>query len=172
MVYAIADETLKIIHEESVRGLTQQAATLDGIRARAGTLLVAASLVTAFLGAQALQAHQRVERIEGEVLTRAEVTSLGWGAVGCFIGILAVCIRLLMPWQWVFTHNVHQLMDDFLQADPPKTEDELYYHLAYWNWVHGRGNARRLTAMLLLFSAGCALLAGEAVLWLLVLVEG
>jgi hypothetical protein len=161
----------RVIFEESVRGLAQQEQTLDGIRGRAGTLLTAASLITAFLGGQALEVNQTVERIAGEAVTRSEITTFGWAAVGCFVGTLAVAILLLLPWRWVFTHDVHQLMDDFVVADEPeRTDEELYYHLAYWNYVNSRGNARRLDWMLALFTMGCILLAAEAILWLLVLV--
>jgi hypothetical protein len=161
----------KAIFEESARGLGQQEHALEAIRSRAGTLLTAASLITAFLGGQGLGAHQVVVRISGEAVTHPEITRLGWGAVGCFIGVLLVAFVLLLPWRWVFTHDVHKLLDDFDVPTPKPPEHDLYYHLAYWNHVNAHGNAKKLELMFGFFGLGCALLAAEAILWILVIVE-
>jgi hypothetical protein len=50
----VSEEAERIVYEESVRALMQQKEVLDGLRARAGTLLGAVSIATAFLSSQAL----------------------------------------------------------------------------------------------------------------------
>jgi hypothetical protein len=50
----MAVDISRVVYEESVRAMNQQAGVLDNLRARAGTLIAAASLVTGFLGGQAL----------------------------------------------------------------------------------------------------------------------
>src|SRR5213079_1638258 len=108
-------------------GLARQESVLDGLRVRAGTLLTASSIVTAFLGGQALRSHEVVTRVAGQSSTHTAITSLGWAAVGCFLAILAVCIALLLPWQWASGHNIHTLMDQFLEGEPSRSEDDLRY---------------------------------------------
>jgi hypothetical protein len=56
---SVAKTTADIVYEESVRAITQQEAALDGLRARTGTLLAAASITTAFLGGEALAREPR-----------------------------------------------------------------------------------------------------------------
>lgn len=47
----------QLAYETSLRALTQQEASLNEIRSRAGTLLAASSIVASFLGGQALTNH-------------------------------------------------------------------------------------------------------------------
>jgi uncharacterized membrane protein len=158
---------VEIIYTESLRKLADQRDTRDSIRARAGTLLTAASIVTAFLGAQALSSHQTVVKVGNSSVTHTEINSLGWAAVGCFIGILIACICLIVPWRWDTTHDAHYLLEEFYEATPPPPQEELYQHLAFYNEDAGQKNESRIKTMAVVLSAACLVLAAEAVLWLL-----
>jgi hypothetical protein len=54
--------TERIVYDESVRALSYQDEVLSGLRTRAGTLLAAAALVTAFLAPAALEVRAEVYR--------------------------------------------------------------------------------------------------------------
>jgi hypothetical protein len=66
----VSEEAERIVYEESVRTLAQQKEVLDGLRARAGTLLAAVSVATAFLSTQALDTP--------------ELGALAWSAIVLF----------------------------------------------------------------------------------------
>jgi hypothetical protein len=50
----LSDQTERVVYEESVRTVDGQRELLEGVRARAGTLLATAFVATAFFGAQRL----------------------------------------------------------------------------------------------------------------------
>jgi hypothetical protein len=158
------ERTEQIVYEESLRDLSQQHAVLDNLRARTGTLLTAASLVTAFLGARAFE-ETKIDAF-GHAYTQSNIGVLGWAATGCFLGVLVLCLFLLapIPTKWFFSHDVHQLMDLLLDREEPASAAELYRHLSYWNGVNSRTNGRKLNWMYVLFALGSALLAAETVL--------
>jgi len=141
------------VYDESTRTLRQQFDLLDGLRSRAGTLLAAASLATAFLSAQA----------------HAELDALVWAAVGLFCLVIALALIILMPWRLTFAHDPHLLIAIHLEPGPPSSIEALYRDLSYWNGVHYQENGRKLRAMIGLFAAACIALAVEMTLWLVVL---
>jgi hypothetical protein len=136
------ERTEQIVYEESLRDLSQRHAVLDNLRARTGTLLTAASLVTAFLGARAFE-ETKIDAF-GHAYTQSNIGVLGWAATGCFLGVLVLCL--------------------FLDREEPASATELYRHLSYWNGVNSRTNGRKLNWMYVLFALGSALLAAETVL--------
>jgi hypothetical protein len=161
--------TERLVYEESVRTVTQQRELLDGLRARAGTVLAAASVSTAFLSAPALAQHQTIDVIRGRAITHPSITGLGWVAVALFCLVVILAVVILVPWRWTFVHHPHRLIAVHLEPGPPSTEVELFRNLAYWNGAHYDSNGWKLDAMLALFAAACLLLLTEIVIWLLIL---
>jgi hypothetical protein len=151
--------TEKIVYEESVRLLASQESNLAGLRARAGTLLAAASLVTAFLAPPALEANRNLATVR-------VFDGLAWAATGCFVGLVIVSLAVLWPYKWTFGHDAHKLMDDLLDTDPPADEETLLRHLSYWNDVNHTSNLATLRPLFFAFGLGCVLLAAEIGLWL------
>jgi hypothetical protein len=160
-----SDGVIRIIYAESVRNLERQAVTLDGLRERAGTLLAAAALVTAFLAPPALKVS--------ESSTRASFHFglLAWLATGAFVGVVLTSLGVLLPKSWVFGHGAWDLLDKFVEAKPPRDEVELQYHLAYYNEEYHEANAKKIGWLFLVFAAGCALLAAEVGFWLAAVVH-
>lgn len=89
----MADSVAAIAYEETVRGLTAQAGVLDNLRTRAGTLIAVASLVTSFLGGQALAKPT----FRGGVLERQPLAGWGVGAVAAFVLLAIAAIVILWP---------------------------------------------------------------------------
>lgn len=156
---AMNSVTERIVYDESVRLLASQETTLAGLRGRAGTLLAAASLVTAFLAPPALETTRR-----GNVVRVFD--GFAWSATGCFVGLVIVSLVVLWPYRWIFGHDAHQLMDDLLDPDPPTDEAVLLRHLAYWNDVNHTSNAEKLEWLFVAFGLGSVLLAAEIAFWL------
>jgi hypothetical protein len=160
--------TERIVYNESVKRLASQESVLSGLRARAGTLLGAASLVTAFLAPQAL----RVERSAAGASAKAAMfDTLAWVATGAFVGVVLCAMAVLLPYKWIFGHSAHELMDHLLDPEPPNGEARLYRHLAYYNDVHHTANATKLGRLFFIFALGCVLLAAEIGLWLFAIVR-
>ncbi len=165
----MSEQTERVVYEESTRTISEQRGLLDGLRVRAGTLLAAASLATAFLSAPALSQHQVVDVIRGEPIAHAELTSLSWTAIGLFCAVVLLALIILIPWRWTFAHHPHSLIAFHLEPGPPSTLEELYRNLSYWNGAHYDQNGWKLEVMFALFAVACASLVGEIVIWLLIL---
>jgi hypothetical protein len=157
----VSVEAERIVYEESVRTLSQQREVLDGLRARAGTLVAAASVATAFLSTQALDTP--------------ELGSLAWSAIILFCIVVVVSLAILVPWGWTFSHHPHLLIGIHLESErpspgwKPSTASEIYRNISYWNGVHYSENGRKLELMLVLFAVACAALTAEIVIWLILL---
>jgi hypothetical protein len=159
----VSEAAERIVYEESLRTLTQQKEVFDGLRARAGTLLGAVSIATAFLSSQALE--------------RPELDALTWSAIVlfCLVVVLALVILVPIPWVATFAHHPHLLIGIHLESErpspdwKPSTPSEIYRNLSYWNGVHYDRNGRKLALMSAFFSVSCLALAAEIVIWLILL---
>ncbi len=159
----MSEEAERIVYEESVRTLSQQKEVLDGLRARAGTLLLAVSVATAFLSTQALDGP--------------DLDSLAWSAIAlfCFVVLLSLVVLIPLPWGWTFAHHPHLLIGIHLDSErpppgwSPSTPSEIYRNISYWNGVHYNNNGTKLDAMFVLFTIAGVALAAEIVIWLILL---
>jgi hypothetical protein len=72
------EATTRVVYEAAVRAASDQASVLDGLRARAGTVLAATALVSSFLGGQALRnaEHLRALSLIGLALALFAVSAL------------------------------------------------------------------------------------------------
>jgi hypothetical protein len=159
----VREEAERIVYEESVRSLAQQRELLDGLRSRAGTLLGAASIATAFLSSQAIRPPD------------AELGSLAWTAIVLFCVVIVLALAILIPWHWTFAHHPHSLIGVHIESEDapkdwqPSTVSEIYRDISYWNGVHYDTNGRKLKVMLGVFAIACTALAAELVIWLILL---
>jgi hypothetical protein len=159
----VSEEAERIVYEESVRTLSQQKEVLDGLRARAGTLLAAVSVATAFLSTQALDTP--------------DFDALAWSAVVLFslVVLLSLTVLVPLPWGWTFAHHPHLLIGVHLDSDrpppgwQPSTPSEIYRNISYWNGVHYNENSAKLDVMFVLFAIACVALVAEIVIWLILL---
>jgi hypothetical protein len=145
-----------IVYTESVRAVTLQEAALDGLRARTGTLLAAASITTAFLG--------------GEALAREPRLVLGsWAAITSFCLVGALAITILWPWTWRFSHDASVLIEDHIEVPERSQAEQVQLFLARTNDRNWDANQRKLDRLFWCFRVGSLFLAVEVVLWIVVL---
>jgi hypothetical protein len=144
--------TYRIIYDEAVRAITNQRDAVDELRARAGTLLAAVNIATAFLAGTSLA---------------TPVSPFAAGAFGCFAVAVLLCVAVLWPSQgWVFTFNAGLLVRDYAEASPPASAAETHRDLALWLQQHYEENEPRLRRRYWRFGIACAYLGVEIALWL------
>jgi hypothetical protein len=151
------DSPAAIIYAEAVRALEEQESNLDGLRVRTGTLLAAVSLITAFLGAQAIARH-------GGSLGVA-----GWVAVAFFVASALGGLVVLWPWTWSFVVSPATLIEDHVDVEDPTSADELALYLARVHEENWNANAARLEWLFWAFRAATICLAAEVCSWLIAL---
>jgi hypothetical protein len=156
----MADGIANIAYEETVRGLTAQAGVLDNLRTRAGTLIAVASLVTSFLGGQALAKPSfRAGALERQPLE-------GWAivAIVAFVLVAVAAIVVLWPRRWNFTMSAAVLLTDEWRA---LSSDEAKEHLAAYHEENYESNRGQLDMLFWAFRVGCVLLVVETIAWIL-----
>jgi hypothetical protein len=152
----VSEQTAQVVYDESVRTVDTQRELLEGLRARAGTLLASAFVATAFFSARAL--------------ARPELPALAWIAILLFGVVVLMTLAVLIPWRWTFAHDPHELIAYYLEPEPPPTVEELYRNLAAWNGVHNLQNGVKLRLMFGAFGVACVALAVEIAIWLVIVV--
>ena len=144
----MAETPAGIVYQESVRAITQQEAALDGLRARTGTLLAAASITTAFIG--------------GEALAREPGLVLGaWAAIISFCVVGALSIAILWPWTWRFSHDASVLIEDHVEVPERSQTEQLQLFLGRTNDGNWDTNQRKLERLFWCFRAGSLCLAAD-----------
>jgi hypothetical protein len=158
------------IYAESFRTLDEQAKVLDGLRARAGTLVGVANVATAFVGGLALTRHPVVELIGGHATTHPRVGAVGWAAIALYVAVMLLAFLTYAPSRnWVFTHHPHGLIGAYLDPGPPVSLSEFRRTIAYYNGTHYDRNGRRLSKMFALLAAATVCFVVELILWLWIL---
>ena len=146
----VGETAESVVYAEALRGIARQQTVIDALRNRAGTLFAAASLVTAFLG--------------GQALTRdPELDTLAWLAIGAFVTLFALVLAILWPWKFRFTLSPQVLIEDHLSKSVP----ELHTYLAeIWdkNYDFNKTTVDKLHR---LFRIACSALSVEVVAWLM-----
>jgi hypothetical protein len=153
----MADTTQGVAFQEALRGVTQQQAVLNDIRARASTVLGAASISTSFLGGLALDNKQGPQ-------------GWSWLPVIAFAAVGLLTIYVLLPKAgWTFRFSAKALIRDYVEAEPPAELAEMQRDLALHLENHYERNELRLNRLFWLLRIASALLVGEVVLWLVLL---
>jgi hypothetical protein len=150
-----------VAYDEARKAVETQASLLDNLRSRASTILAAASLVTSFLGGQALAKPS----ISGGVVFQPVIGPLGWLAILAFVGVLLSTLAVLWPRGMGFDMEAQTILDATRGTTVSEQDGKAQLAL-YWDEAY-RQNAGKLDRLLWLFAASCVLLAAETVLWLL-----
>lgn len=161
--------TEELVYTESVRAITQQEAALDSLRARTGTLLAAASLITAFLGTAALDRNQALDIVRGEPHFVTDLDLLAWTAIGEFVAVAILSLFILWPWTWVFSTSARVLIEDHVDVPDRNSTAQLHRFLALSIESHWDTNQQLLDRLVWLFRAASLVLVSEVVTWLIVL---
>lgn len=149
------DPRLRLAYDESVRGWALQSTVLDELRTRAGVLIAAASVSSAFLGTSALP--------RGGHLNAGSVIAI----VG-FIAVVGLCVYVVWPAKgWVFVHNAERLITTYLADD--LSADDMYRRMTLDNAGYRKRNQARIDRRFLAFRLACMSLGLDVVVWLIVL---
>ncbi len=146
------DPRAQLVHQESVRSLDMQSASLDEIRSRTGVLLAATSVSAAFLGASALEHH-------------------GFSTVNLLAALGFIIVILLSLWvlspadDWEFAYNAQVLDEHYVEKDVSITN--MYRSMAKGYAASTKLNGIRLKWRFRLFRFACVALGLDILLWLL-----
>jgi hypothetical protein len=147
------DPRLKLIYEESLRGLSVQGAVVDELRNRAGILLSAAGVSSAFLGAADLAHHEAFG-------------TLTIAALGVFGIVIALCVYVLWPVDnWVLVHNGKALLKAYI--DPDVSIDDMYRHIAEDSTDYRTDNKGKLRYRFWAYRLACVGLGVSTILWII-----
>jgi hypothetical protein len=140
-----------LAYELSLRTLSQQEASLNELRARTGTLIAAASIVTSFLG--------------GAAITKHGLDAWGVLALVGFVGSIALATWVLLPKEHlIFSVQGSALFEDEVRADVFDI-GETHRRLAYWlDEYHGL-NLPKLSALFTCYRWSTGLVLVEVVFW-------
>jgi hypothetical protein len=161
----IADTGYEIAFDASREALAQQQASLDNLRTRAGMVLSAASIATAFLGAQALKRPKH----------RPDLWLDGWEWVATcsFLLLMLVAIALLWPVKgWVFSLGAAELIAGYIEGHRKYKVPEIQRNLALHLENHFDANQRKMSKRYFWLRVSSGLLAVQVVAWILDLVTG
>ena len=164
-IHAVSDKPYELAYEASVRAIENQAATVESLRSRAGTILAATALVTSFFGGQALT------RTESSPL---HVLSFTTAALGSFIAVSLLSLTILLPFTLRFSLSARAILrffEDVAESDrvsPPEAfrEVALQYEAMY------DSNATQIRRLAVCFRLAIVCLLGEVGFWLTVLARG
>ena len=151
-------DAARVVYEAAVRAAGDQAAVLDGLRVRAGTVLAAAALVSSFLGGQALRNADDLQ-----------VLSFVGLAVGSFVLVALLALAILWPFDFRFSLSARAMLEALGEHDGAPSSAEFFRVLALqleWRYVQNRPKIRPL---LWAFELGILCLVLEVAAWLVVL---
>lgn len=151
-----------MLYEASIRSLNRQGAALDNIRARAGTLLAGAAIVTSFLGAEALKDPGATQGSLDRSLQFWESV-----AIAAFVALAIAILVVLWPRKFKIRISAGYYLKNHIEVDEPWTTDRLQRNLALWQEIHVDENQKKLDWMMRWFEAGSILLVIEVVAWLI-----
>jgi hypothetical protein len=148
------DPRMALVYDQAVRALDDQRDLVESVRVRAGMLVSAASVATAFLAGLA-----KAER-EG-------LTTLGWWATAQFALVVILALLILWPTRrWIIRPNAKKLIRDYLEVEPAASLDEMRRDLALHmeNWIEG--NSIKLRRLFIMYQLASVALGAEVLLWI------
>ena len=149
------DASFRLAYDEAVRAVRAQAETLSGIRQRAGTVLAASVVVTAFFGGQA-------------VARGAAPSSTGWLAVVAFVLTGALSVAVLFPADPNVSTDVEAVA---ALAARESGQGEPFREVALMLWGQCRANSGRIARLQWVFRAAAVGLLVEALFWIVFLAQ-
>jgi hypothetical protein len=152
-------ELAKLAYETSLRTLSLQEASLDELRARTGTLVAAASLVTSFLG--------------GAAFTRSGFDAWSVVALAAFVLSIGAATWVLLPRKNHLIFSIHgsKLYEDEIRDDVFAI-GETHRRLAYWLDGFHDDNDPKINHLFDCYRIATALLLVAVVAWSIQLALG
>ncbi len=153
------DPRYRLAYDEALRAISQQEATLNDLRSRAGLVLAALSVVTSFLGGTALAGGGGLEAMEIV-------------ATVCFVGAGTALVWLLWPREgWRFRFGPKRIIADYVESKEPADLDEMHRDLALHLAENLSANDIKLRRLWRGFELSCSLLVVEIVAWIVALAQ-
>jgi hypothetical protein len=150
----VAESIEQLSFELTVGALGEQERALSALRARAGTVLAAASIAGSFFGAKT---------------SHGSLGALGALAMASFALCVASAIWILLPHAFVFAFRGKALLAESDHRGASNVM-EAYRTAGIWVEPHLEANRRKIASLSDCLAASCALLVAEVVLWTLSLV--
>lgn len=163
--HAVSEKPYELAYEASIRAIENQAATVESLRSRTGTILAATALVTSFFGGQALT------RADSSPLHLFSYTT---AALGSFIAVALLSLTILLPFGLRLSLSAEAILSFFedLGEGSPVSAAEALREVALQYESMYEFNARQIRVLVVCFRLAIACLAGEVGFWLTVLARG
>jgi hypothetical protein len=141
----------RLSYELSLRTLTQQESSLNELRARTGTLIAAASVVTSFLG--------------GAAIARQGIDVWSVLALVAFVASIGLATWVLLPKEHlVFSVSGSALFEDEVKADIFEI-GETHRRLAYWLDAYHAENEPKVSGLFVFYRWATGAMLVEVVFW-------
>jgi hypothetical protein len=168
-------EAYLLLFNEAVRALAAQEASLDEIRVRAGTMLSAAGVISAFLGTAALTIASGLSTTGPNPTPKEPIYLIYFGILLGLVFLIAssvVLVRLLPARSdWIFRVGTQDLLRDYIEAEPAATMPEIHRSVA-WYLADGEAkNKKALEELYRQFAWAAWLFVANLLAWFLVLGE-
>ncbi len=150
----MAESIEQLSFELTAGALAEQERALSALRARAGTVLAAASIAGSFFGAKT---------------SHGSLGALGVLAMISFALCLASAIWILLPHAFVFAFRGKTLLAESDHRGASNVIDA-YRIVGIWVEPYVESNRRKIASLSDWLAASCALLVAEVILWTLSLV--
>ncbi|MCA0034040.1 MULTISPECIES: hypothetical protein [unclassified Mesorhizobium] len=152
-----SDPRLAFIYAEAVRGLEHQQGVVESLNARAGNLIFATAFVNSLLGGRAL------------------ANGLGlWDWLALALLFLIGLLTVIMVWpyyNYTFRFDPEQLLQEFVDRDPPETIDGMYRALALRIKADMASNWRIIQRLRVTLQLALFLLLLDILAWLFAIMQ-
>ena len=161
----VSEKPYELAYEAAIRAIEDQAAVVESLRSRAGTIFAATALVTSFFGGQALSHAGR---------SPVHLLSYTTCAIGLFVAVSSLTLTMLLPFTLRFSLSAAAILkfvdgdaeDDRVTPAEALREVALQYESMY------ESNAGQIRMLVACFRLAIVCLIGEVGFWLSVLARG
>jgi hypothetical protein len=160
-IHAVSEKPYELAYEASIRAIEDQAAVVESLRSRAGTIFAATALVTSFFGGQALTHAGR---------SPVRLLSFTTGAIGLFVAVASLTLAMLLPFRLRFSLSASAILKIIDTEAVTPTEALREVALRYES-MH-EANTRQIGLLVICFRLAIVCLIGEVGFWLTVLARG
>lgn len=149
------DQRYTFLLDQVQRSLTQQQSSLDNLRARAGTIVATAALVSSFFGTRVFTA----EAPKGAAAAFTVVAILSLGVT------LAATLRIAAPYAWQWGFDGYALMNDYIEATPAVSLGNMRRGVAWHMQADVNQNVERLDHLYKCLTWAIGALGAQLVAW-------
>ena len=164
------DSQYEVAYKEAARAIDEQLKVFDGVQTRTGTLVAAATIVTSFLG--------------GQALTTEGPTGWTWVALAAFAGLLVLALLVLRHPKPVTAASPSRLIPTYIEAEGSRELEAelvsqaggvgvltplalLYRDLSLYMEESHHTNTEEVERLRRLFDGAAALLMVEILAWVI-----